>query len=492
MKSLKSLKKELKPIVKQNKKHFAAGGGKEIDYNLKEFDVAFVGGLQCANVLKYLQHMQFKGTMAGWTSRGKFFNEHHYEYLIHGNMQAYKYLAMAFNSNYDVKQSAYFNSRVVDINPSQNTITDEKGQTYSYKALVLNTGLDQRVQHMPFVNQHVQDGELGHSRVFVHNPSDVDHQDRNRRIFGMHKDNDFIVYLPRYPSRREAYDAWYLGLDTYLSWGVHSQANPYGMKIRVITPNDNLFRFPFANEVVMEEISQREMIETHFGWEITNVEVVNKSVNSVMRYATFKNVNTGEEMRLPFGTLLLTPENHKRECYSNNDLADKDGQVTVNPYTMQHTKYPNVFAFGDCANVDTTKSFYATLNQGVVLRNNLHSYLEGRDFNAVYEGYSSFAVNHSIDRQWIFSHYYNYKPSFGNFYVPRFFGLFAYKFKNSLEKQYFSKVFQSKPNYGYPWLQKNRYFRPLEENRFMKQNGLKREDIMIHSAQPPVLSFHQH
>jgi hypothetical protein len=35
---------------------------------------------------------------------------------------------------------------------------------------------------------------------------------------------------------------------------------PQGMKVRVITPNNYLLKFPFANEVVMEEISKRSMI----------------------------------------------------------------------------------------------------------------------------------------------------------------------------------------------------------------------------------------
>lgn len=306
----------------------------------------------------------------------------------------------------------------------------------------------------------------------------------------MHKNGDFIVYLPKLPSRREAYDAWYLGLDTFLSWGVHSEAHPQNMKIRVITPNDSLFKFPFANEVVMEEISQRGMIETHFGWELQDVEVKDKGVNVKSRNATFKNVKTGELMTVPFGTLLLTPNNKKREMFNSNDIADEDGQVKVNPYSMQHVKYPNIFAMGDCTNVDTTKSWYAAVNQQVVLRNNLSDYLNGKEFSAVYNGYSSFAVNHAIDRQWVFSHYYDYKPSFGNFYVPRFLGLFAYKFKCMLEKQFFSKIFQGKPNYGYPYLQKNKYFRPIEENRFVREKGLKREDIIIHARNPPVLSTH--
>lgn len=479
-----------KNINKITKKTFAGGSSHNIDYNLKKFDVIFVGGLNAANTIKYMQHTGFHGTMAGFNNKPRFYNEHHYELFVHGTIPSFKYMSSVFSSNFESKASCYFPHRITKIDPKNNKVVDDRGIEFSYKSLVLNTGLDHSYKNMPFLEKYLKDGELGKSRVFVHNPSDDDHIERNRRIISMHKDNDLIVYLPKLPSRREAYDAWYLKLDTYLSWGLQSGAHPKSMKIRVITPNKNLFNFPFANEVVMDEISQRSMIETHFGWELVNVEVVEKP-NATLRYATFKN-EKGEEMRMPFGTLVLTPNNKKREIYNGNDLADEHGQVTVNPYTLQHKKYDNVFAFGDCADVPTTKSLYATLNQQVVLRNNLTDYLHGREFSGVYEGYSSFAVNHSLDRQYVFSHKYGYEPSFGNFYSPRYLGFMTYMLKAKLEKQYFSKIYQSKPNFGYPYLQKNRYFLPLDENKYMKQKGLKKEDIMIHPIRKPELSTDHH
>lgn len=484
------IRKASERIVKTQSKTFASGH--EIDPHLKDFDVAFVGGLNAANVLKYMQHTNFHGTMAGFNPNATFFNQHHYEHLIHGNIKPFKYLAMGFNNNFDSKASLYVPQRVANIIPEKNQIVDSKGTVYSYKALVLNTGLSQKVQDMDFVNKYVSDGEFAESRVFAHQPHDEHHNERNKRIFSMHKDKDFLIYLPKYPSKREAYDAWYLAVDTYLSWGIQSQAHSDKIKIRVITPNKELFKMPFANEVVMDEISQRSMIETHFGYELTNIEVNETGVNAKNRYATFRNTETGQEMRMPFGTLLLTPENKKNILYENNDLADSTGQVTVNPYTLQHSKYPNVFAFGDCCNAPTTKSLYATLNQGVVVRNNLTDYLHGNEFKAVYEGYSSFAVNHSMDRQWIFSHKYDYTPSEGNFYVPRWLGLFAYKFKSILEKEYFGKIYNSKPNHGYPYISKNRYFRPLEENNYLKKNNISKDKILIHPIKKPELSTDHH
>lgn len=129
------------------------------------------------------------------------------------------------------------------------------------------------------------------------------------------------------------------------------------------------------------------------------------------------------------------------------------------------------------------------MNQGVVVRNNLWDYLHGNEFKAVYDGYSSFAVHHSIDRLWVFKHRYNYEPIATNFYVPRFLGWLAYKLKNSLEKNFMAKIYQKKANFGYPYLMKDRYFRPLWENQFLKEKKIPLSDVLIHENHKPQLSF---
>ena len=117
-------------------------------------------------------------------------------------MKEYKYLSMPIASNFNNQISKCFRERVTKIDPVRNELTTEKGDVIKYKALVLNTGLDQHIHTMPFLKDLVKD-EYAKSRVFVHEPGNSIIFNRNFRIFQMHKDGDFIVYLPRMPSRRE-------------------------------------------------------------------------------------------------------------------------------------------------------------------------------------------------------------------------------------------------------------------------------------------------
>ena len=153
-------------------------------------------------MVKLFQKKHFHGTMAAFSARNKFFHEHLYEYLIGTNMKEYKYLSMPISSNFNNQVSRCFRERVTKIDPVKNELVNEKGEIIKYKALVLNTGLDQHIHNMPFLKDLVKD-DYAKTRVFVHEPGNSVIFNRNFRIFQMHKDGDFIVYLPRMPSRRE-------------------------------------------------------------------------------------------------------------------------------------------------------------------------------------------------------------------------------------------------------------------------------------------------
>ncbi len=250
-----------KPLIQIPKKFFAGGGaGKKIDPNLKDFDVVFVGGLHNATLIKHFQTKHFHGTMAGFNTRSKFCYDHLYDYVIAGAMKTFKYSAMPFSSLFETSVTRAIKEEIVQIKPESNQIVNQKGDVYSYKTLVLNSGLKQEANEDPILCNYVNDGEYGQSRVFVHETGNPYHLARNSRIFLAHKDNDFIIYLQGGPNKREAYEHWYLQLDDYLSRGMILGNRPQGMKIRVITPNNSLFKFPFANEVMLEEISKRANI----------------------------------------------------------------------------------------------------------------------------------------------------------------------------------------------------------------------------------------
>ena len=58
-------------------------------------------------------------------------------------------------------------------------------------------------------------------------------------------------------------------------------------------------------------------------------------------------------------------------------IADANGWVDVNKGTMQHARFSNVFAIGDCTNVPTSKTAAAVAGQSSVLLDSLHRVMKG-------------------------------------------------------------------------------------------------------------------
>ena len=88
-------------------------------------------------------------------------------------------------------------------------------------------------------------------------------------------------------------------------------------------------------------------------------------------------------------------------------LADNSGFLDVDPHTLQHKKYNNIFGLGDVNNVPTTKTFYAGFNQLHVVRNNLERQMNGLSLNAKYDGASSALFHTGMSELANFNQTYN-------------------------------------------------------------------------------------
>jgi hypothetical protein len=224
----------------------------------RDFDMIVIGGINSANIIKYFHHRHFHGTIAGFSKRLNFLNQSLYEFGQTHNLKSHKYMSLPFNALFDNSISRCVKEQVVNINPEKNEVISEKGETWTYKALVLNTGLDQSINNLPFNSELLTD-PLAHNRVFAHITGSNFHYFRNTRLWLNHPGGDFIIYIPS-PNKREASDHWYLMLDHYFIKGYLLNVYNRSMKIRVITPEPQLFKFPFANEIINNEISERSSI----------------------------------------------------------------------------------------------------------------------------------------------------------------------------------------------------------------------------------------
>jgi sulfide:quinone oxidoreductase len=73
-------------------------------------------------------------------------------------------------------------------------------------------------------------------------------------------------------------------------------------------------------------------------------------------------------------------------------LANADGWVDVDKFTLQHVRYPEVFGLGDASSLPTSKTGAAVRKQAPVVVENLLALRDRQPLTATYDGYTSCPV----------------------------------------------------------------------------------------------------
>lgn len=90
-----------------------------------------------------------------------------------------------------------------------------------------------------------------------------------------------------------------------------------------------------------------------------------------------------------FDVLHVVPPQQAPDVIRRSDLADKAGWCEVDPATLQHPRYPDIFAVGDVCGTTNAKTAAAARKQVVVVADNLVALRKGLALPRRYDGYGS-------------------------------------------------------------------------------------------------------
>lgn len=120
----------------------------------------------------------------------------------------------------------------------------------------------------------------------------------------------------------------------------------------------------------------------------------------------------------------INPNSVPHKELVDSGIAGKNGMVDVCPYTLQHKRFDNIFAFGDCIDGETTRTWHAAKVQTPIVKHNVRAYLEGKELSAVYNGYTFFPLMLSHSNMTPMKHLWDYEPAGTNHWVPNY-GIFS-------------------------------------------------------------------
>jgi sulfide:quinone oxidoreductase len=90
-----------------------------------------------------------------------------------------------------------------------------------------------------------------------------------------------------------------------------------------------------------------------------------------------------------FDMIHVAPPQQAPDFIRASQLVDEAGWVNVDPETLRHKSYENIYALGDVINAPNAKTAAAARKQAPIVAHNLLSYLDARDEPALYDGYGS-------------------------------------------------------------------------------------------------------
>lgn len=243
---------------------FAGGGAKlvKIPDDQTDFDICVIGGLNATALTKFWQNDHIHEKMAIVSERPKFMIPELYMFASYAVIKEFKAESSAVGSQIDKSSRVNTDVRVTSIKPGENKITLGNGKEYSYRALVLGTGLDSKAEYIEGLAELEAEGEQ--SGVFVHLPDVVQRLDRNYYHGWQFFHGDMVVYNPAFPYKDEGLTFFTFYYEHLLRQEQLFERAARNAQIHYVTPNKCIFEFPYANEVTLDECEKRG-IKVHFG-----------------------------------------------------------------------------------------------------------------------------------------------------------------------------------------------------------------------------------
>lgn len=156
------------------------------------------------------------------------------------------------------------------------------------------------------------------------------------------------------------------------------------IRIVLVLPTPGMFGVKeFAEE--LERVVARYGIEVRFNSELT-------SIDGMTNTARIRDNATGETEEIAFDMAHVVPPQSAPDWLKATKLAVPDepkGWVDIDKHTMQHVRYPDVFALGDAGSTPNSKTGAAIRKQAPVVVKNLLATLQGTPLVASYSGYAS-------------------------------------------------------------------------------------------------------
>jgi len=157
------------------------------------------------------------------------------------------------------------------------------------------------------------------------------------------------------------------------------------IEVTLVIPTPTIFGIPeFAR--VLEAVIERYGIQMRYQHELVEIDPDKKEA------VLIDQSQDGRKERLSYDFMHAVPPQSAPDWIKDSPLAapnDPKGYIDIDKHTLQHTRWPNVFALGDAGNSPNSKTGAAARKQAPVVVKNLLAQINGDNLTGSYNGYAS-------------------------------------------------------------------------------------------------------
>jgi sulfide:quinone oxidoreductase len=280
-------------------------------------------------------------------------------------------------ADYIPKGTTWIKDAVATFLPDENKVVCASGKSYEYDAMIVCPGIQLDWQKIKGFKE-----TLGKNEVSCNYSFDI--APYTWELIKNFKGGTAIFTNPVSPIKcgGAPHKIMYLACDYWRKQGILDKCN-----VHYLSGAGVIFGVK-EYAATLTEVVKMDNIKTHFGVNVNEIDGANKTV-----YYEEKNSDgVVERKAMKFDICHAVPPQSAPDFIKTSPLRDANnsyGYVEVNKTTLQHSRYPNVFALGDCTNAPCSKTGAAIRKQAPVVVQNVLAVLSNQPVAGEYTGYSA-------------------------------------------------------------------------------------------------------
>lgn len=324
-------------------------------------------------------------------------------------------------ADYIPQNTTWIKEAVATFSPEKNTVTCTNGTEITYDYLVVCPGIQLDWKKIDGLTDTLGKNEVSSNYSFNTAPYTWE-------LIKNFKGGTAVFTNPATPIKcgGAPHKIMYLACDYWRKKGILDQCD-----VHYVSGAGVIFGVPEYAETLKKKVAQYN-IKVHFGANVTAIDGKSKTIffeskeqpkDLETKFSTLQascygiTENQAEasisKVSLNFDICHTVPPQSAPDFIKKSPLADANnplGYVEIDKHTMQHSRFKNIFALGDCTNAPCSKTGAAIRKQAPVVVENLLQLIANHPVTASYDGYSACPIPTQYGKLMLAEFDYSNKP----------------------------------------------------------------------------------